>query len=110
MADKLYMAAADDERTIAYDLLLDGVKQVLTSATVVCTMRNTRTGVETTVSDVTPDPDQATYPGRAVTEFTAAQLAAGVYTLDWASTIGTNIVTYPGNPNDRPILTVWAES
>ena len=110
MAEKIYMASADDERTVTFDLLLDGVKQDLSSATVECHMRNTLTGAVTTVTDVTPDADQVTYPGRAVTEFTAAQLVQGTYTLEWESTIGTNITTYPGAPGDRPLLVVRAEA
>ena len=110
MAEKIYMASADAERTVTFDLLLDGVEQDLGSATIECHMRNTRTGVVTTVTDVTPDPDQVTYPGRCVTEFTAAQLLAGTYTLEWESTISTNITTYPGDADERPLLVVRAEA
>lgn len=109
MAEKIYMVSGDDERTVSFDLLLDGVGQDLGSATVECHMRDTFTGTVTTVTDVTADVDQATFPGRCVTEFTTAQLLVGTYTLEWESTIGTNITTFPGNAEDRPLLIVRNE-
>lgn len=110
MADKIYMTSGDDERTVAFDLMLDGAGQDLTSSTVECHMRNTRTGVVTTVTDVTAHVDQVSYPGRCVTEFAAAQLVAGTYTLEWESTILTNITTFPGDADDRPLLVVRNEA
>jgi hypothetical protein len=110
MAEQLYMASADAQRTVAFDLLLDGVGQDLGSATVECHMYNITTRAVTTVTDVTAEADQNTYPGRCVTEFTAAQLLTGVYTLEWESTIGGKIVTYPGNAADRPFLTVRTQA
>ena len=110
MAEQLYMASGDAQRTVAFDLLLDGVGTDLTSATVECHMFNTKTRAVTVVTDITPDVDQSTYPGRCVTEFTAAQLTTGTYTLEWESTISGAIVTYPGRATDRPLLTVRAEA
>jgi len=110
MAVKIYMTSADAERTVAFDLLLDNVGQDLTSATVECHMRDTRTGAVTTVTDVTADADQVTYPGRCVTEFSAANLVVGTYTLEWESTISGNITTFPGDGDERPLLIVRAEA
>ena len=108
--ETIYMASADDERTVTFDLVLDGVYQDLSSATVECHMRDVWSGSVTTVTDVTPDVDQVTYPGRVVTEFTAAQLVAGTYTLEWESTISTSIITYPGDAGARPRLVVREEA
>jgi CO dehydrogenase/acetyl-CoA synthase gamma subunit (corrinoid Fe-S protein) len=106
MADEIFFTSEDAGRQVAFDLLLDAVEQDLTSATIECHMRRLDDGGVTVVVDVTADVDQVTYPGRCVTEFTAADLTAGVYTLEWESTIAGKIITYPGKASDRPVLTV----
>ena len=106
MAEKIYMASTDTERTVTFDLYLDGEAQDMGSATIECHMTNIRTNTVTTITDIVADADQVANTGRVVTEFTAAQLVAGTYTLEWEATIGTSIVTYPGNGDERPVLVV----
>ena len=111
MVDKIYMVSADAVRSVVYDLKIDGVGEDLSSAAVVCHMQHTSTGVVIATATVTPDADQATYPGRVSTEFTAVELAtAGQYTLEWEVTIGAQITTYPGSGADRPNLIVREEA
>jgi len=108
--ETIYMASADNGRTVTFDLVLDGVNQDLSTATVECHMRDVRSGAVTTVTNVTPDADQVTYPGRIVTEFTAAQLVPGTYTLEWESATPSADITYPGDADARPRLVVREEA
>ena len=108
--ETIYMASADHGRTVTFDLLLDGVNQDLTFAVVECHMRDVRSGAVTTVTTVTPDADQVTYPGRIVTTFSDAQLVAGTYTLEWESATPSTDITYPGDADERPRLVVREEA
>ena len=111
MADMIYMATNDSVRTITYDLKIDDVAADLSAATVECHMTNRQTGVVITTAAVTIDADQGTYPGRIATEFSSTELAtAGTYTLEWESTTGSQVVTFPGKGASRPILTIRDEA
>ena len=111
MSDKIYMTSADSIRTIVYDLKLDDVATDLSGATVECHMKDRQSAVVVTSATVTPDADQVSNPGRISTEFTATELAnVGTFTLEWEVTVGAQVVTYPGNAADRPVLTVRGEA
>ena len=109
-AARLSMASSDNGRTVTFDLMVDGVGYDLTGTTVECHMQNIDTGATTTVTGVVAEADQTAYPGRCVTTFAAAQLVAGVYTLEWEITDGTTIITCPGEASARPRLTVRSEA
>jgi hypothetical protein len=112
---RIYWTAGDNNRTLVYQLSLDRTPFNLTGFTVTCQMvpdRNTEKagGTVKEIISVTPDPDQATNPGICTTEFTAADLDEGVYTLEWEATnVGGDIVTFPGNASSRPVLIIRAE-
>jgi hypothetical protein len=106
----IYLTENDAGRVVVFDLKIDGVGEDLSSAAIVCHMQNRHDGTAITSAAVTADADQATNPGRVSTEFSATELAtAGTFTLEWQATIGAQIVTYPGNSADRPIITIRSE-
>ena len=108
--DNIYTTTGDAGLTVVYDLRLNGVGPDLSSATVVCHMRNILSGAAITTATVTADADQVTFPGRVSTVFSASNLAtSGAYTIEWQSTIGTQIITYPGDASDRPVMTIRKE-
>jgi hypothetical protein len=107
MATKIYLVEDDQDRDVVFDLVLDGEGMDLTGLSVVCHMKDVRSGDLTTITNVTADPDQTTYPGRCTTRFSASNLAdPGSYHLEWTV---DPMITFPGNYDDLPLLIVRQE-
>ena len=112
MATTIYHVSGDTGRSITVDLEVDGAGFDLTGYTVELHMTNLADATVTTVTDVTADADQTTYPGRCVTVLTDTELVTGSYLLEWeASTAGGDtVVTFPSDGDERNTLVVRAEA
>lgn len=105
-----YLTVGDNLRTLTYTLFVDGQALDLTDATIVCHVRDVTEGTVISITNVTADPDQATYRGRCATVFETDDIVEGQHTLEWQVTKGSLIVTCPDNPDTRPLLTARAEA
>ena len=108
MSTTIYMTSGDDEREITSILRRNGARYDLSGAVVECHMKSGAT--VQVVTTVTVDPDQVDAKGQIVTEFAAADLVVGEWTLEWESTKGTKIITFPGKDSSRPVLIVREEA
>ena len=102
---KYYMVEGDTNREISLLLKLDGVAMDLTGWTVEC--HQLKAGTAVTITDVTLDADPTT--GVLTTTFVSA-LVAGTYTLEWEATKASDIITWPGNADDRPLQIVRSQA
>ena len=108
MSTLIYMTAGDNEREITSILRRNGARYDLTGAVVECHMKSG--GTVNVVTTVTVDADQTDAKGQIVTEFAAADLVVGDWTLEWESTKATKIITFPGKDSSRPVLIVREET
>ena len=79
----------------------DGTPVDLSGESLACYLSNRSTGAVIEITGLTGDS-----VGAVSTPLSAANLIAGVYTMEWEVVNGA---TYPGNPNNRPILHVRPE-
>jgi hypothetical protein len=109
MAEPIRATQNDAGRTVVYDLKINGAGEDLSSAVVVCHMKNVESLAVITSAAVTVDADQAANPGRVSTLFSAVELATpGFYTLEWQATIGAQVTTYPDD--NLPLLMIRKEA
>ena len=101
----IYWVSGDVNRALGVVLYDDGVVVDLTAVDAIeCHQVDSTTEVATIITGLSGDAN-----GAVVTVFTSA-LVAGRYTLEWQTTTGSSITTYPGQGSTRPVLIVRQEA
>jgi hypothetical protein len=111
--EKIHWTAGDNNRTLYYQMRIGRDPFNLSGFTVECQLvpnRATRKAGGTTIVQAgVPAADQVASPGYVLTTFPSAKILEGTYTVEWEATDGTDIVTFPGDAGNRPILVVRPE-
>ena len=104
MATTIYWVSGDTNRALGVVLSDDGTVVDLTAVDAIeCHQVSAADGTSTTIDGLSGDAN-----GAVVTTF-AGPLTTGRYTLEWQTTTGTTIITYPGAASGRPVLIVREE-